>query len=90
MKTELNLQDTFLNVARQERQYLTVILVNGFQMRGVLRGFDNFVLIMETDGGRQQMVYKHAISTIIPQRSISLFTQKGEKQKAEESAPNIL
>ncbi len=89
MKTELNLQDTFLNVARQERQYLTVILVNGFQMRGVLKGFDNFVLILETDG-RQQMIYKHAVSTIIPQRNISLFMQKGEKQKVEESSANIL
>ena len=89
MKTELNLQDTFLNVARQERQHLTVILVNGFQMRGVLKGFDNFVLILETDG-RQQMIYKHAVSTIIPQRNVGLFTQKGDKQKAEESAASIL
>lgn len=89
MKTEMNLQDTFLNITRQERQCLTVILVNGFQMRGVLKGFDNFVLILESDG-RQQMIYKHAISTIIPQRNVGLFTPKGDKQRNEETADNVI
>ena len=62
-----NLQDTFLNKSRQERIPVTVIMVNGFQMRGEIRGFDNFVVLVDADG-KQQMIYKHAISTITPSR----------------------
>ena len=66
-----NLQDTFLNKSRQERIPVTVIMVNGFQMRGEIRGFDNFVVLVDADG-RQQMIYKHAISTITPSRPIDI------------------
>ena len=59
-----NLQDTFLNKAP-----VTVFLTNGFQMRGEIRGFDNFVVMVESDG-KQQMIYKHAISTITPARPV--------------------
>ena len=62
-------QDVFLNQARRERTPLTVFLVNGFQMRGVVHGFDSYVLILHSDH-RQQMIYKHAISTIIPQQRV--------------------
>ena len=75
MKNEINLQDTFLNKARQERIPLTVFLTNGFQMRGIVRGFDTFVLLFDCDG-KQEMVYKHAISTVIPQYRIELMTRK--------------
>ena len=64
-----NLQDTFLNKSRQERIPVTVIMVNGFQMRGEIRGFDSFVVLVDTEG-KQQMIYKHAISTITPSRPI--------------------
>ena len=64
-----NLQDTFLNRSRQERIPVTVIMVNGFQMRGEIRGFDSFVVLVDTEG-KQQMIYKHAISTITPSRPI--------------------
>lgn len=84
MKTDINLQDTFLNIARQERQYLTVILTNGFQLRGQIKGFDNFVVVLDSDG-KQQMIYKHAISTIIPQKQINLFAKKGEKPGIEDA-----
>ena len=63
MQKTQNLQEGFLNRARTERVGVTVFLVNGFQMRGYIRGFDNFVVLLETEG-RQQMVYKHAISTV--------------------------
>ena len=63
MQKPQNLQEGYLNRARQERLGVTLFLVNGFQMRGYIRGFDNFVVLLETDG-RQQMVYKHAISTV--------------------------
>ena len=62
-KTTENYQDTFLNQARKERTMLTVFLMNGFQMRGVITGFDQFVILLQSDG-RQQMIYKHAVSTV--------------------------
>ena len=58
-------QDTFLNQARKERTPLTVFLVNGFQMRGIITGFDAFVIVLVWEG-RQQMIYKHAVSPIAP------------------------
>ena len=65
------LQDQFLNEARKERQLLTVFLVNGFQMRGVVTGFDSFVVCLVSDG-KQQMIYKHAISTVVPSQALRL------------------
>ena len=64
-KTTENYQDIFLNQARRERTMLTVFLMNGFQMRGVITGFDQFVILPQSDG-RQQMTYKHAVSTMTP------------------------
>ncbi len=63
--TTENYQDTFLNQARKDRTLLTVFLMNGFQMRGVITSFDQFVIVLQSDG-RQQMIYKHAVSTITP------------------------
>ena len=71
MQKPQNLQDSFLNQARRERLMVTVFLVNGFQMRGLIRGFDPFVVIVETEG-KQQMIYKHAISTVVPARTLAL------------------
>ena len=71
MQKNQNLQDSFLNQARRERQTVTVFLMNGFQMRGIIRGFDAFVVIVESEG-RQQMIYKHAISTVVPARTLAL------------------
>ena len=78
MKTEINLQDAFLNVVRQQAQPVTVFLMNGFQMRGIIRGFDSFVVIFEVEG-KQQMIYKHAISTVVPQHKVEFYTRKDEK-----------
>ncbi len=71
MQKTQNLQDAFLNQARRERIMVTVFLVNGFQLRGTVRGFDSFVVFVDSDG-KQQMIYKHAISTIAPARAISM------------------
>lgn len=68
-----NLQDIFLNQARTNRQQVTVFLVNGFQLRGMVTGFDSFTVVLDSEG-KQQLIYKHAISTIIPARAISLMT----------------
>ena len=80
MKKIANLQDLFLLSARRERVSMTVFLVNGFQMRGVVTGFDSFVVVLESDG-KQQMLYKHAISTIVPLRPISLH-EEAEREEA--------
>ena len=68
----MNLQDTFLNQARTEKISVTIFLMNGFQFKGIVRGFDNFTIILDCEG-KQNLVYKHAISTIVPTRSISLM-----------------
>ena len=71
-KTTENYQDIFLNQARRERTMLTVFLMNGFQLRGVVTGFDCFTVVLDTDG-RQQVIYKHAISTIVPLHPVALY-----------------
>ena len=71
MQKTQNLQEGFLNRARTERVGVTVFLVNGFQMRGTIRGFDSFVVLLESEG-RQQVIYKHAISTIVPAKNLNL------------------
>ncbi len=71
MKQGVNIQETFLNIARKENIPVTIFLTNGFQLRGQIRGFDNYVIIIESEG-KQQMVYKHAISTFVPIKSVPL------------------
>ena len=60
-----NIQDLFLNNARKSRSPIIVYLISGFQMRGVFKSFDNYVILLESDG-KQSMIYKHAVSTISP------------------------
>lgn len=74
MQKTQNLQDAFLNYIRREKIPVTLFLMNGFQLRGVVRSFDSFVVLIDTDG-RQQMIYKHAISTVAPARPVSLELQ---------------
>lgn len=72
MNKSINLQDVFLNQARKEKISVTIFLTNGFQFKGTIKGFDGFTVIMDCDG-KQQLVYKHAISTIIPVKPISIL-----------------
>ena len=65
------LQDLFLSRARRAREPVTMFLMNGFQMRGRITGFDPFVVVLDTDG-KQQIIYKHAISTVVPNQPIDL------------------
>ena len=71
MQTKANLQDLFLLRARRDRVPVTMFLMNGFQMRGIITGFDAFVVILDSEG-RQQVIYQHAISTIAPFRNVDL------------------
>lgn len=68
----MNLQDIFLNQVRKEKTPITIFLTNGFQIKGVARGFDSFTVVVDTDG-KQQLVYKHAISTIIPSKPVNIM-----------------
>ncbi len=71
MKNAINLQDTFLNNVRKSKTSITVFLVNGFQIKGVVKGFDNYVVMIEGEG-KQNVIYKHAISTIIPSENVNM------------------
>lgn len=71
MKTITNLQDLFLNEARKSKIPVTIFLTNGFQIKGFVKGFDNFIVIVDNEG-KQLMIYKHAISTVNPSKTISI------------------
>lgn len=71
METKTNLQECFLTRARRERTPVTVFLMNGFQLRGVIAGFDTFIVVLDSDG-KQMIIYKHAISTIAPIHPVEL------------------
>ena len=71
MQKTQNLQDIFLNQVRKDKTVMTMFLMNGFQMHGTVKGFDGFTVILDTEG-KQQLIYKHAISTIVPPRPVEL------------------
>jgi host factor-I protein len=77
-KGSFNLQDNFLNQLRKENILATIFLVNGYQIKGSIRSFDNFTVLLDVDG-KQQLVYKHAVSTIIPFRNISINLMPAEQ-----------
>lgn len=68
-KQQNNLQDIFLNNARKDKLQLTIHLLNGFQLKGIVKGFDNFTVILDCDN-KQMLIYKHSISTITPIKPI--------------------
>jgi host factor-I protein len=74
-----NLQDTFLNFVRKNKVPLTIFLVNGVKLQGVVTWFDNFCVLLRRDG-HSQLVYKHAISTIMPGHPIQMFEPGDEAQ----------
>lgn len=82
-KPIINLQENFLNQARKENVPVTVHLLNGFQIKGMIRGFDQFTVIVDSMG-RQQMIFKHAISTITPVKPLG--TQAAEKTADDKAA----
>jgi len=71
-KNNINLQDVFLNQVRKEHIPVTIYLTNGFQLKGTVKGFDNFTVVLDSEG-RQQLIYKHAISTISPMKIVNLI-----------------
>lgn len=88
-----NLQEIFLTKVRKHALSVTVFLMNGFQLRGTITGFDSFSLVLDSDG-RQQFIYKHAISTIVPLCPISLQEEAGDNEqrdcrKSENITPTV-
>jgi host factor-I protein len=83
-KSQANLQDIFLNQMRKEKIPVTMYLVNGARLTGTIKGFDNFVILMKQEN--QQLVYKHAISTIIPDKPVELVENIDQKREAEQSS----
>lgn len=72
-----NLQDTFLNAVRKSKSPVTIFLMNGVKLQGVISWFDNFCVLLRRDG-QSQLVYKHAISTIMPMNTVQLFDQEND------------
>jgi len=83
-KSQVNLQDVFLNQMRKEKIPVTMYLVNGARLTGTIKGFDNFVILMKQEN--QQLVYKHAISTIIPEKPVELLETVESKKTEQEQA----
>ncbi len=78
-KGQFNLQDAYLNQVRKDKILVTIYLVNGFQIRGMVKGFDNFTVVVELDG-KQQLVYKHAISTVAPIKPITILAMEAKPE----------
>lgn len=76
--SNINLQDSFLNNVRREKITITLFLNNGYKLTGIVVGFDNYVVFIETEKG-QQLVYKHAITSILPFKQVKLFNNELEE-----------
>ncbi|HLV82130.1 MAG TPA: RNA chaperone Hfq [Chthonomonadaceae bacterium] len=83
-KSQLNLQDIFLNQVRKENIGVTIYLVNSVQLRGMVRGFDAFTILLDSVGKPTQLVYKHAVTSIVPSRPVSNFYQEAHREAASE------
>lgn len=79
-KTAINLQDIFLNQVRKEHVAVTIYLINGFQLKGMVKGFDNFTVVLESDNKQQHLIYKHAVSTITPLKPV-IFSASDKEEK---------
>ena len=76
MSDLINLQEAILKEVRRDKIPVTLFLMNGFQLRGTITGYDAFVVVLETEG-KQQIIYKHAISTVVPVRPVDLCDDRG-------------
>jgi host factor-I protein len=80
----MNLQDVFLALMRRENQMVVIYLVNGFQIKGIVRAYDNFTIFVETAEGKLQLIYKHAVTTINPLKNVSAdFLWESLKKNSE-------
>ena len=89
MSDAINLQDAILKEVRRDKVPVTLFLMNGFQLRGIVTGFDSFVVVLVSDG-RQQMIYKHAISTLAPIKPLKAAGPIAEARKGDGDLPSPL
>ena len=92
MKSGMNLQDSFLNQVRREATEVQILLTNGTQLRGMVKGFDNFTLILNTRNGRQNLIYKHAIAQIATSRALRQdddATREKDSEQTESDKPEV-
>ena len=83
-----NLQDTFLNHVRKNKTPLTIFLVNGVKLQGVVTWFDNFCVLLRRDG-HSQLVYKHAISTVVPARNVRMQSSEDGDESTPPTEPVV-
>ncbi len=81
-KAQVNLQDTFLNQVRKENIAVTIYLIGGVQLRGLVRGFDTFTILLDSPGRPTQLVYKSAVTSIVPMRPVNLREAQAEARQA--------
>ncbi|WP_054870216.1 RNA chaperone Hfq [Caloranaerobacter sp. TR13] len=74
MRNNINLQDAFINKVRKENISITIYLINGYKFKGIVKGFDNYTIVLENEG-KQHLIYKHAISTISPNSTMNFLTK---------------
>ena len=79
MKTKKNLQDVILNSLRKNKNQVTMFLTNGFQIRGTITSFDTYVVVIMSED-KQQIVFKHAISTIVPSKAVEIICEEREEE----------
>jgi len=84
-RTQMNLQDTFLNQVRKDSIPVTIYLVSGVQLKGIVRGFDSFTIILETPGKSSQLVYKHSMASVVPARHVNLVPREDRSVESGES-----
>lgn len=86
MKNNINLQDAFINKVRKENISITIYLINGYKFKGIVKGFDNYTIVLENEG-KQHLIYKHAISTISPNSTMN-FLSKNITQNNKNNSTN--
>jgi len=86
-RTTINLQDQFLNHLRKERTPVTIHILNGSKITGIIRGFDNFSILLK--GENQHLIYKHSIAMIVPKKGIKEFDVRETEEKKIEEAVNV-
>ena len=87
-RTSMNLQDLFLNQVRKENVPVTIYLVSGVQLKGLVRGFDAFTLILESPGKPAQLVYKHAMASVVPGRPLGTMMVRDDRGEDRSGEPN--
>lgn len=87
MAKAINLQEMFLNQVRKEGIPVTIFLIGGVQIKGLVRGFDAFTILLDSPGKATQLVYKHAVSAVLPSRGLPGYKPPSPREFGEEETP---